>query len=235
MTEDVVTFCIENNIVLYRFLAHATNILQPLDIALFSQMKTRWSAVAYRYVNKEQVTINRPRFLKLIRPIWYEFTVKEVGENGFRYSGIFPHNVENIDWSRLVHVRMQNFAGYKEMQTQTSRQGHPTGVDHVLFPSVTPINGSEPSSSQLSVSSNKSRIEICVTTPEDKIGTRSEITIDGTTVRLYKDLTPLPNHHNNKRPMFQVSQQGIASTPVANSSNAASNAVPVSVIFFHYK
>ncbi len=54
---EAAVFCSENGIILHTLLSHATFLLQPWDVTIFSQVKTAWSMAVnkWMHVNKGEV------------------------------------------------------------------------------------------------------------------------------------------------------------------------------------
>ncbi len=75
---EVAVFCSENGIILHTLLSHATFLLQPWDVAIFSQVKTAWSMVVNKWMhtNKGEV-LKKSHFPVIFHEVWYQLTMKE--------------------------------------------------------------------------------------------------------------------------------------------------------------
>ena len=75
---EVAVFCSENGIILHMLLSHVTFLLQPFDVAIFSQVKTAWSMVVNKWMhtNKGEV-LKKSHFPVIFHEVWYQLTMKE--------------------------------------------------------------------------------------------------------------------------------------------------------------
>ena len=99
----VADFCRENNIILYCFPAHASHVLQPLDVSVFGPLKKRWnkSIDDFRLVHKMSIT--RSHFFQIFDPAW-ETTIGLPTNvtSGFRTCGLIPFNVNSVSFNKLL-------------------------------------------------------------------------------------------------------------------------------------
>ena len=85
-----------NGVILYRFPAHATHLLQPLDVAVFKSLKTSW----YKAERKFRITntgdfVTKAKFTEVFGEAWKELISKpSVAENGFKAAGLYPFTKE---------------------------------------------------------------------------------------------------------------------------------------------
>ena len=95
--------CAKNGIILYALLAHASHLLQPLDVGVFQHFKSEWREQVRRQTDVDIVT--KRSFASVFKEV---FTKIEQNKNivfqGFRKAGIFPLDINGIDKSKLVKV-----------------------------------------------------------------------------------------------------------------------------------
>ncbi|XP_031358776.1 uncharacterized protein LOC116182378 [Photinus pyralis] len=95
-------FCGENGIFLYALLPNATHILQPADVSLFFPLKCKWKNVVseWKKSNNNKI-VNKATF-----PILLEKSVQQISletvKNGFRKCGLYPFDVEAVDFSKCM-------------------------------------------------------------------------------------------------------------------------------------
>lgn len=97
LTLEASTICKENGIVLYCLLAHASHLLQPLDLRLFSPLKENWrqSVRAWQLEHIGEFLTKR-NFASVFKSAWEKSCTIEVAVNGFRDTGLFPLNSERV-------------------------------------------------------------------------------------------------------------------------------------------
>ena len=66
----VADFCRENNIILYCFPAHASHIMQPLDVSVFGPLKKKWNLSIDAFRSLHKVSITRSHFLAIFDTAW---------------------------------------------------------------------------------------------------------------------------------------------------------------------
>ena len=60
-------FCRDNNIIIYCFPAHASHVMQPLDIAVFGPLKKGWNkAIIEEHKAKSHSALTRSHFFPSI-------------------------------------------------------------------------------------------------------------------------------------------------------------------------
>ena len=90
-TLEASTFCRENNVILYCLLEHASHIIQPCDLRLFSAMKDSWKK-SVRDFQMENIGeyVSKPKFAQAFKPAWEKATTVDISVKVFRDSGLFP-------------------------------------------------------------------------------------------------------------------------------------------------
>ena len=87
-----VAHCIENNICLFLLLPHSSHILQPLDVGVFSPLKTAVSADLDRLIRVGVTRLEKAEWVEsYIRARLNAFIEKNI-RAGWHYSGLAPSN-----------------------------------------------------------------------------------------------------------------------------------------------
>ena len=99
----IADFCAENNIILYCFPAHASHILQPLDVSVFGPLKKKWNKSINHFRNQYGVAITRSQFFQVFDTAW-KASINQPNNVvfGFRACGLVPFNVDNVNFSKLL-------------------------------------------------------------------------------------------------------------------------------------
>ena len=96
-------FCRNNDIILYCLPAHASHILQPLDVSVYGPLKLFWNKALNNFKLKYNLAMNKSHFFTVFTESWETATNRpESVVSGFRKSGLFPFNPHAVDFSRLI-------------------------------------------------------------------------------------------------------------------------------------
>ena len=83
------------NVIIIKFPPHTTDLLQPLDVAVFKSLKDHWGKVLFRRMNLlTRSKLSKAEFLKIIcrEEVWdVAFSEKNL-KRGFQKCGIIPVN-----------------------------------------------------------------------------------------------------------------------------------------------
>lgn len=102
MDIDMIDILVENDIHLYRLPPHTTNILQPLDLAVFRPLKTRFSNIT-NMVKLASLGSGNKNFTALFKVAFEDAMSIGTIKNGFRKCGIYPLNPDAIDKNDSCH------------------------------------------------------------------------------------------------------------------------------------
>ena len=99
---EVVKLSREENIVLYCLLEHAIHLMQPCDVGLFGPLKREWrnSVKEYQIAHLGDF-VTKQIFAEVFKSAWENATTVESAIKGFKNSGLYPVNRENIDNTKL--------------------------------------------------------------------------------------------------------------------------------------
>jgi len=93
---EILEFCFENNIILYRLPSYAFHKLQPCDVAVFTSLKVAYREQVDRLERGGVNIIGKQHFTSLFSPAREKaFTPKNI-KAGFAASGLFPFNLDRV-------------------------------------------------------------------------------------------------------------------------------------------
>lgn len=96
-------FCSANGIILVALHPNATNICQPLDVAVFGPMKKKWKNICRQWrVEHDGHEITKENVPSALDRLISDRNMKNNVISGFRATGIFPFKAENVDYSKLI-------------------------------------------------------------------------------------------------------------------------------------
>ena len=92
----------ENNIVLFKLIAHSSHILQPLDYGVFGPAKVAWKkSLDKHFKDNGLVDVSNADFPGLMKNVYDKAFKPEHALKGFEACGIFPLNREKITDEKL--------------------------------------------------------------------------------------------------------------------------------------
>ena len=82
--EDIVTFCLP---------PHTTHVSQPLDVSVYSPLKSHWRAACHQYIQKNPgKVVTKYQFNTLLHEAWMQTMKPSSICAGFRGCGVYPFN-----------------------------------------------------------------------------------------------------------------------------------------------
>lgn len=105
MTMQLSEFCDQNGIILYALPPNTTHILQPADVSVFKPLKTEWKNTVRRWQNQQENvnrSVNKLNFCKVFQQALNSTDMTNHIKNGFRKCGLYPFNVDNVDYTKCV-------------------------------------------------------------------------------------------------------------------------------------
>uniref|UniRef100_A0A1B0CYT8 Uncharacterized protein n=1 Tax=Phlebotomus papatasi TaxID=29031 RepID=A0A1B0CYT8_PHLPP len=117
MTLHLSRLCREHEIILIALYPNATHILQPLDVAVFKPVKSRWQYLkrAWR-INHNGQEVSKFDVPTLLNAVISEDQMGNNIRSGFRATGLYPFDSTKVDYSKIIERKA--FAE-KEDQTHT--------------------------------------------------------------------------------------------------------------------
>jgi len=98
-----IQFAREKGIILYCLPAHASHIMQPLDVGIFSSLKASWKSALLRWQwENPGINFTKSDFPGLFKTVWEKSCTKEKAASSFLRAGLFPLDPSAIDMTRLV-------------------------------------------------------------------------------------------------------------------------------------
>ena len=95
-TLEVLKYCFENNIILYRLPSHTSHKLQPCNVAVFAPLKSAYRERVKRLEKGGVNTIGKEHFTFLYSPVRETaFTPKNI-KAGFAANGLVPFNPNRV-------------------------------------------------------------------------------------------------------------------------------------------
>ena len=95
----VIELAMKENIIIFKFPPHVTDVLQPLDVTCFGPLKRMWEKCLNQWGPKEPV--KKAQFVNLLDEIWHDGLSKPNIQAGFSKTGIFPINRERFPVKRF--------------------------------------------------------------------------------------------------------------------------------------
>jgi len=121
-TLEILEFCFENNILLYRLPSHISHKLQPYNIATFAPLKAAYRDQVDRLEQGGINTIGKEHFTSLYSPARERaFTLKNI-KAGFAASGLFPFNPDRVLRSMPAPLAEPAIPRADEVQVGSCRQ-----------------------------------------------------------------------------------------------------------------
>lgn len=124
LSASTIDLAMKENVTLIKLPAHCTDVLQPLDVACFSPLKSAYEKLLTEFVHRTggRQKLNKPAFTNLIAKIWHEGLTKGNIISGFQNTGILPVDQHKYDITRLDTVKLDSYKKWKE-------SGSPLGAD----------------------------------------------------------------------------------------------------------
>lgn len=103
MSLELAKFCVENRIFLIALYPNSTRILQPLDVGCFGGLKAKYrSEVTAWALNHPTSTFDVENIAPILEKVNESVMTQKTIQASFRKTGIFPWDVNNIDFSRCL-------------------------------------------------------------------------------------------------------------------------------------
>jgi hypothetical protein len=98
LTQDFLSFCDENRILLFVFPAHSTHTLQPLDVVCFKPLSSACTQAldVFMHITQGYLAIKKGDFFPLFWDAWITSFKEETILKSFEATGIWPKDPERI-------------------------------------------------------------------------------------------------------------------------------------------
>ena len=100
---DTIRHAREFKVSILKLPPHTTDLLQPLDVAVFSALKSHWGAVLFKRLQQVRSRLSKAEFATLLSSdaVWGASFSKENVAAGFRKCGIYPCDREKYPATRF--------------------------------------------------------------------------------------------------------------------------------------
>lgn len=108
LTYEVSKLCSQLKIELIALYPNATRILQPADVAVFRPIKLAWKKAVREWCNEHiNEVVTKLNFASILKNVVPAAIKPETLINGFRLCGLYPFDVENVDFSKCIGKTQQ--------------------------------------------------------------------------------------------------------------------------------
>ena len=106
---NVIELAIKNNFILMKLPPHVTDIMQPLDIAMYGALKQKWDKVLNDHMGLTgpKNSIRPSDFMNMVSEMWHDAMPPKNSVRGFACTGIYPVDRSKFPLERL-DVRLVN-------------------------------------------------------------------------------------------------------------------------------
>lgn len=106
LTQQVSRFCDEHGIILISLFPNTTHIMQPADVAVFKPLKSGWTSAVrtWKFQNFPK-EVTRYTFGPILKYVFDQYATAKTIQNGFRKSGLYPFDKNNVDYSKCITNR----------------------------------------------------------------------------------------------------------------------------------
>lgn len=123
--------CFQNHVVVFYLLPHSSHVLQPLDLACFSPLKTRYRQQLTNLTRFDDTSaVKKAQFLQLYQKASSEGLTSYQIKAGWKASGIYPWNPRKAIQSRLVLQPSQQPPEPPSTPTSRKRRLSQSALDH---------------------------------------------------------------------------------------------------------
>lgn len=103
ITKHLSDLCVQSGIILIALPPNATAIMQPLDVSVFRPLKQGWKKTVKNWrVDHDGEDVNRFNFSQVLHRLFGQLDLKKAIQSGFRVTGLFPFNANNVDYTKCV-------------------------------------------------------------------------------------------------------------------------------------
>lgn len=103
LTLSATDFCLRNKIELAALYPNASNVLQPLELAMFPQLKAAWREALNNYRSKTKfINMLKEETITLLKSVLDVLDVKGILMHGFKVAGLCPLMENVVNYKRIV-------------------------------------------------------------------------------------------------------------------------------------
>ncbi|XP_078034370.1 uncharacterized protein LOC144468631 [Augochlora pura] len=102
LTQPLSEFCSLHQIVLIPLPPNTAHFLRPMDVNMFTILKSHWKKKVNQYrIEKEITSINKEDFAPVLETVYRELNLKGIISDGFKECGLDPFYVHAIDLAKI--------------------------------------------------------------------------------------------------------------------------------------
>nr|XP_033324361.1 uncharacterized protein LOC117219362 [Megalopta genalis]XP_033324362.1 uncharacterized protein LOC117219362 [Megalopta genalis]XP_033324363.1 uncharacterized protein LOC117219362 [Megalopta genalis] len=103
-TQPLSEFCRVHQIVLIPLPPDTTHFLRPMDVSMFSTLKSHWKKKVNHYrIERENLSISKEDFAPILGTVFRELNLKGILSHGFRTCGLDPFSVYPINFTKVFN------------------------------------------------------------------------------------------------------------------------------------
>ena len=123
-------FCRDHDIILFFFPAHASHLIQPLDVSVFGPLKKWYNQEVNSFSRKYNgLQITKNQFFTIFDPAWQQCVSSPQNPiSGFKKTGLVPFNPNALDYASLYNPTAA-IKEYEEKSSSKSSAGEKLGVN----------------------------------------------------------------------------------------------------------
>ena len=111
LTMQASKFCEDSNIVLYLLPPNTTHMLQPADVGAFKPLKDHWRHEVIEFQRKNPNSMAWRRDVAPLLAKVMEKIPKNAITNGFRATGLYPLDPNQVDYSKCLEIQREDEDG----------------------------------------------------------------------------------------------------------------------------
>ncbi|XP_055918295.1 uncharacterized protein LOC129950377 [Eupeodes corollae] len=112
LTMELSDFCRSSRIILYALYSNKTHITQPADVGAFKGLKSDYKKTVHKWQSipaNENKAVTKTNFCELLKAVLNSTDTTESIKNAFRKCGIFPFNLDAIDFAECLALAKTYF------------------------------------------------------------------------------------------------------------------------------
>lgn len=135
---DVVKKALDNQVILIKLPPHTTDLMQPLDVGMFSPLKKAWDKQLSEHTGfgGSKGTIRRADFVNMLCSIWKESMPGKNAISGFRATGMFPVEMTKYPRERFDIRLLNKFSAWSDAGMPDDRSSFLENIEPVILPAA---------------------------------------------------------------------------------------------------
>ncbi|XP_011141703.1 uncharacterized protein LOC105184541 [Harpegnathos saltator] len=123
LTKALSDFCCSHRIEFVALFPNVTNVMQPMDVALFHPLKTTYrdAVRTWRMENNGQ-QLSKVFFPIVLKTALYLLDIQTIFKNGFKRCGLSPFSEDGLDYSKLMKSSKTNDTSNQHEQEEVNKE-----------------------------------------------------------------------------------------------------------------